>query len=110
LILREVDGVNLGIWPGIRVGKGAMTDRASHVEDSLGAEVRVVALDPCDDTVTHVGIISAHLTHRVDVNRAVIHRTLGHVAINVFSMVAAGLTMNIYSTVVLGQWEIVVES
>ena len=86
-----------------------MTDRAPHVENPLGTEVRVIVLDPSDDAIAHVGVVSAHLTHRIDVNRTVIHCTLGYVAINVFRVVAARLTMNIDGTVILGQWEVGIE-
>ena len=58
----------------------------------LGLEVRVIVLDPSDDAIAHVGVVSAHLTHRIDVYRTVIHCALGYVAINVFSVVAARLT------------------
>ena len=83
-----------------------MSHGASHVEYALGVEVWIILLDPCYDAITHVGIVPAHLTHRVDVDCSVVNRTLGHVVINVFGVIAARLTMDIHSAVVLRQWEI----
>ena len=55
----------------------------------------MILFQPCHGAVAHIGIVSAHLPHCIEIYSSVVDSTLRHVTVDVLSVVAAWLAVNI---------------
>ena len=79
----------------VDIGERTVADRASHVENPVRTEIRLLAPQVADDARTHIVVKRAHAAHRVDIDPAVVDRARRQVVLLEFGVIGAGLTMDI---------------